>query len=98
MILKIENLHWILILEKVQTTLTILKATPFSFKIVPYFKCKQVIFYRGPFKYYVIMFLTFLDPPTHFFDDLQYSLDLTLDSIFLIETSEYCKSSKTAIF
>ena len=27
---------------------------------------------KGPFKYYVIMFLTFLDPPTHFFDDLQY--------------------------
>ena len=53
-----------LILEQVQTTLTIPKATPFSFKIVPYFKCKQVIFYRGPFKYYVIMFLTFFDPPT----------------------------------
>ena len=27
---------------------------------------------RGPFKYYVIMFLTFLGPPTHLFDDLQY--------------------------
>ena len=27
---------------------------------------------KGPFKYYVIMFLTFLDPPTRFFDDLQY--------------------------
>jgi hypothetical protein len=28
--------------------------------------------YKGPFKYYVIMFLTFLGPPTHLFDDLQY--------------------------
>ena len=26
---------------------------------------------KGPFKYYVIMFLTFLGPPTHLFDDLQ---------------------------
>ena len=26
----------------------------------------------GAFKYYVIMFLTFLGPPTQFFDDLQY--------------------------
>ena len=31
-------------------------------------------FYMGPFKYYVIMFLTFLGPPTHLFDDLQYSV------------------------
>ena len=29
-------------------------------------------FSLGAFKYYVIMFLTFLDPPTHVFDDLQY--------------------------
>ena len=28
---------------------------------------------KGPFKYYVIMFLTFLGPPTHLFDDLQYT-------------------------
>ena len=27
---------------------------------------------KGPFKYYIIMFLTFLGPPTHIFDDLQY--------------------------
>jgi hypothetical protein len=27
---------------------------------------------KGPFKYYVIMFFTFLGPPTHLFDDLQY--------------------------
>ena len=27
---------------------------------------------KGPFKYYVIMFLTFLGPPNHLFDDLQY--------------------------
>ena len=27
---------------------------------------------RGAFKYYVIMFLTFLGPPTHLFDDVQY--------------------------
>ena len=27
---------------------------------------------RGAFKYYIIMFLTFLGPPTHLFDDLQY--------------------------
>ena len=27
---------------------------------------------RGPFKYYVIIFLTFLGPPNHLFDDLQY--------------------------
>ena len=27
---------------------------------------------KGPFKYYVIMFLTFLGPPTYLFDDLQY--------------------------
>ena len=27
---------------------------------------------KGPFKYYVIKFFTFLDPPTHLFDDLQY--------------------------
>ena len=31
---------------------------------------------KGPFKYYVIMFLTFLGPPTHLFDDviLEWSL------------------------
>ena len=29
-------------------------------------------FNKGPFKYYVIMFFTFLGPPTHLFDDLQY--------------------------
>ena len=29
-------------------------------------------FTKGPFKYYVIMFFNFLDPPTHLFDDLQY--------------------------
>ena len=29
-------------------------------------------FGKGAFKYYVIMFLTFLGPPTHLFDDLQY--------------------------
>ena len=29
---------------------------------------------RGPFKYYVIMFLTFLGPPTQLFDDLQYTV------------------------
>ena len=27
---------------------------------------------KGPFKYYVIMFLTFLGPPTQLFDDLQF--------------------------
>ena len=27
---------------------------------------------KGPFKYYVIMFLTFLGPPTYLFDDFQY--------------------------
>ena len=27
---------------------------------------------KGAFKYYVITFLTFLGPPTHLFDDLQY--------------------------
>ena len=27
---------------------------------------------KGPFKYYIIMFLTFLGPPTQVFDDLQY--------------------------
>ena len=27
---------------------------------------------NGPFKYYVIIFLTFLGPPTYLFDDLQY--------------------------
>ena len=27
---------------------------------------------KGPFKYYIIMFLTFLGPPTQLFDDLQY--------------------------
>ena len=36
---------------------------------------------KGLFKYYVIMFLTFLGPPTYLFDDTQ-----------------YCKSSKIAIF
>ena len=29
-------------------------------------------FAKGPFKYYVITFLTFLGPPTQLFDDLQY--------------------------
>ena len=29
-------------------------------------------FSKGPFKYYVIMFLTLLGPPTQLFDDLQY--------------------------
>ena len=29
-------------------------------------------FPKEPFKYYVIMFLTFLGPPIHLFDDLQY--------------------------
>ena len=29
-------------------------------------------FSKGPFKYYVIIFLTFLGPPTQLFDDLQY--------------------------
>ena len=35
---------------------------------------------KGPFKYYVIMFLTFLDPPTHLFDNviLEWSLILHL--------------------
>ena len=33
---------------------------------------KEVILAKGPFKYYVIMFLTFLGPPTQLFDDLQY--------------------------
>ena len=28
--------------------------------------------HKGPFKYYIIMFLTFLNQPTHLFDDLQY--------------------------
>ena len=27
---------------------------------------------KGPFKYYVIMFMTFLGPPTYLFDDLQH--------------------------
>ena len=27
-------------------------------------------FSKGPFKYYFIMFLTFVGPPTHLFDDL----------------------------
>ena len=27
---------------------------------------------KGPFKYYVIMFLTFLGSPTHLFDDSKY--------------------------
>ena len=27
---------------------------------------------KGAFKYYVIMFLTFLGPPTYLFDDFQY--------------------------
>ena len=26
--------------------------------------------HKGPFKYYVIMFLPFLGPPTHLFDDV----------------------------
>ena len=33
---------------------------------------KKIWFGKGPFKYYVIMFLTFLRLPTHLFDDLQY--------------------------
>ena len=42
---------------------------------------------KGPFKYYVIMFLTFLVPPTHLFDDviLEWSL------------SEFSKLSKDYI-
>ena len=31
----------------------------------------SMIRYKGPFKYYVIMFLTLLGPPTQLFDDLQ---------------------------
>ena len=32
---------------------------------------------KGPFKYYVIMFLTFLGPPTHLFDDVILEWSLT---------------------
>ena len=35
------------------------------------------IFLKGPFKYYVIMFLTFLGPTTHLFDDVMLEWSLT---------------------
>ena len=34
--------------------------------------------HQGPFKYYVIIFFTFLGPPTHLFDDLQYCKSSTI--------------------
>ena len=33
---------------------------------------RAYFYVKGTFKYYVIMFLTFLGPPTQLFDDLQY--------------------------
>ena len=42
---------------------------------LPIHTLMQIILFEidlGPFKYYVIMFLTFLGPPTQLFEDLQY--------------------------
>ena len=44
----------------------------YSFWKFDSFDVESLLFNKGPFKYFVIMFLTILGPPTHFFDDLKY--------------------------
>ena len=45
---------------------------------------------KGPFKYYVIMFLTFLDPPTHLFDDviLECPLSKSAQKLYTVAINE----------
>jgi hypothetical protein len=48
---------------------------------------------KGPFKYYVIMFLTFLGPPTHVFDDV--ILEWSLSYNIMLKTEQ---STKMPVF
>ena len=45
---------------------------PTGFLVLPTTLSHKIDVTKGPFKYYLIMFLTFLCPPTNPFDDLQY--------------------------
>ena len=70
--------------KKYRKTLKILK--PYSWFVGIFFwrfllkiLSFPTIYSKEPFKYNVIMFLTFLCPPTHVFDDLQYCKSSIID-------------------